>query len=393
VNQLEGTHSAASQLAATVVAPRPLLVRAFWRWLTIAAVSSVLLVLYLRHPYYARPEFDTWRALYQTFFAAWIVLGLPYVAATLWRFPRLPEAMSDGALHWMIILRSLSRQNRIVNVWLHKRLRTTVLSVVIKVFFAPLILSFFTLHVGSLMRTMAAENHVALLGSARAPWSLTAVWHYIRQVSELLPERAHLARIMHPSAWTRDGASWACGLCYEGVLAVDCCWAVAGYCLESRWLNNKTKSVDATALGWAAALFCYPPFNSVLSTFLPLASTGHVVTSQTGLLVCRVLGLAAFTIYAAATVALGLKFSNLTNRGIVARGPYRFVRHPAYLSKSCGWWLEYLPTLTPTTAFFLLGVNGVYVLRAWTEERHLSSDPAYGAYKQTVRWLLVPYVY
>jgi hypothetical protein len=32
----------------------------------------------------------------------------------------------------------------------------------------------------------------------------------------------------------------------------------------------------------------------------------------------------------------------------------------------------------------LLAVNGIYVLRAWTEERHLSRDPEYVAY---ARWI------
>ena len=100
-----------------------------------------------------------------------------------------------------------------------------------------------------------------------------------------------------------------------------------------------------------------------------------------------------FVIYASATVAFGFKFSNLTNRGIISRGPYRVVRHPAYLTKCSAWWLEHLPTMTLTKAFFLSCLCGVYALRAWTEERHLSKDPEYVAYKAKTPWVLFPGIY
>jgi protein-S-isoprenylcysteine O-methyltransferase Ste14 len=45
-------------------------------------------------------------------------------------------------------------------------------------------------------------------------------------------------------------------------------------------------------------------------------------------------------IYAWATVAFGLRFSNLTYRGVLTNGPYAFTRHPAYLSKNAFWWMS-----------------------------------------------------
>jgi protein-S-isoprenylcysteine O-methyltransferase Ste14 len=146
-------------------------------------------------------------------------------------------------------------------------------------------------------------------------------------------------------------------------------------------------------LGWAAALSCYPPYNNVLGTYLPLDNGPAVITGENALLALRVATVLLFSIYAAATVAFGFKFSNLTNRGIISRGPYRLVRHPAYLTKCTAWWLEHLPTITLTKAFFLTLLCGVYALRAWTEERHLSMDPDYLAYKKKVPWILFPGVY
>ena len=94
-------------------------------------------------------------------------------------------------------------------------------------------------------------------------------------------------------------------------------------------------------------------------------------------------------IYAWATVAFGLRFSNLTYRGVLTNGPYAWTRHPAYLSKNLFWWCATLPFLAASgltsdavrnTAILAL-VSAVYFWRAKTEERHLSGeDEKYVAY-------------
>jgi steroid 5-alpha reductase family enzyme len=93
-------------------------------------------------------------------------------------------------------------------------------------------------------------------------------------------------------------------------------------------------------------------------------------------------------IYAWATVAFGLRFSNLTDRGTLTHGPYAWTKHPAYVSKNLFWWLETLPFLVVTgssvdairNTVILAMVSAVYFWRAKTEERHMSNDPAYVAY-------------
>jgi protein-S-isoprenylcysteine O-methyltransferase Ste14 len=113
--------------------------------------------------------------------------------------------------------------------------------------------------------------------------------------------------------------------------------------------------------------------------------------------------LGAYAVYVTATLSLGLRFSNLTNRGIVATGPYRFVRHPAYAAKNLAWWAGMLPWLVATagqrdaadTAWLLIGMvamTSMYLWRASTEERHLGADPAYAAYRGRVRWRFIPHV-
>jgi steroid 5-alpha reductase family enzyme len=96
-------------------------------------------------------------------------------------------------------------------------------------------------------------------------------------------------------------------------------------------------------------------------------------------------------IYALATVAFGLRFSNLTHRGIITDGPYRLSKHPAYLTKNLSWWLISVPfalndgwASAVRHSILLLLLNVVYFLRARTEERHLSRDPAYVAYAEWI---------
>jgi protein-S-isoprenylcysteine O-methyltransferase Ste14 len=88
-----------------------------------------------------------------------------------------------------------------------------------------------------------------------------------------------------------------------------------------------------------------------------------------------------------ANVTFGLRFSNLTHRGILTNGPFRFTKHPSYVSKNLAWWLISLPFLSaqgwqealPNCAA-LLFVNAIYYARAKVEERHLMEDPVYVAY-------------
>jgi protein-S-isoprenylcysteine O-methyltransferase Ste14 len=377
--------------------PPTLWQRATYRWTAITAVMAALLVIYTQHPYYLGQQFAPWRPLYTGAFVVWLAVGLFYVRATLEKFKGTRYAMRDGGLHLLILGRALT-QRRLWRTIKNRRLKTTVLGIAVKSFFTPLMTGFLSGHSNSIADAWMRHKHLPPLKFTmpKGPaWEQAAAWWTQLKVRlpDFVPSGGDFTGLLSPSTWTRADMNWGLGFAYDIVFFVDCGWALMGYASESRWLGNKTRSVEPTAFGWLVCLACYPPYNNVLGTYLPLENGVHRITSENILLALRFATVLLFAIYATATVAFGFKFSNLTNRGITSRGPYRFVRHPAYLCKCTAWWLEHLPTITLQKAFFLTLLCGVYALRAWTEERHLSRDPDYRAYKRKVPWILIPGVY
>jgi protein-S-isoprenylcysteine O-methyltransferase Ste14 len=92
-------------------------------------------------------------------------------------------------------------------------------------------------------------------------------------------------------------------------------------------------------------------------------------------------------VYAWSTVELGTRFSNLTYRGTVATGPYRLMKHPAYVSKVVSYWLIAVPFVPLYGWLFaaqqcvvLLLSCSIYYLRGKYEEKHLSQYAEYRAY-------------
>jgi protein-S-isoprenylcysteine O-methyltransferase Ste14 len=199
-----------------------------------------------------------------------------------------------------------------------------------------------------------------------------------------------IARTLGAYAFTRYDA-W-----YHLAFAIDLLFCVVGYTATVRLFDSHMRSVEPTLLGWLVALICYQPFYGLIgSAYLQyegtvnytvwLAGSPHLRDAWGSLII--VLSLA----YALATVAFGLRFSNLTHRGIITDGPYRFSKHPAYLTKNLSWWLISVPfalnggwVSAVRQCLLLLLLNAVYYLRARTEERHLSRDPVYVAYAEWI---------
>jgi protein-S-isoprenylcysteine O-methyltransferase Ste14 len=173
---------------------------------------------------------------------------------------------------------------------------------------------------------------------------------------------------------------------------IDLLYCVVGYALSLRIIDTHLRTAEPTMFGWAVALFCYQPFFSLFERSYVAYGTGYEFDAWlyphfTIRWIWAGAILLLVGIYGSATIIFGLRFSNLTHRGILTNGPYRFTKHPAYISKNLSWWLVscvFVPRLGAAETFrhcLLLGcVNMIYFLRAKTEERHLSRDPTYVAY-------------
>lgn len=173
---------------------------------------------------------------------------------------------------------------------------------------------------------------------------------------------------------------------------LDVAFAFIGYVLTMRLFDSHIRSSNPLLLGWGVALVCYPPFWTLIGdNYLAYKNSpdwfAWLQPYPTLLMIWGSVLIGLVMIYALATVIFGIRFSNLTHRGIITGGPYRFTKHPAYVAKNLYWWLATVPFIAEAgwqvalaSCLMLLGVNVIYFLRARTEERHLASDPAYVAY-------------
>ncbi len=179
---------------------------------------------------------------------------------------------------------------------------------------------------------------------------------------------------------------------YDFIFFIDLVFTTVGYALCFRPLDTHIRTAEPTMLGWAVALFCYEPFYSGLmerqyTKYGGNSFEGWLAPYPTFRWVWAGLILALITIYVLATITFGVRFSNLTHRGILTNGPYRYTKHPAYVSKNMSWWMASVPFVISDDfphalkrCLLLCVMNFMYFMRAKTEERHLSRDPTYVAY-------------
>lgn len=183
---------------------------------------------------------------------------------------------------------------------------------------------------------------------------------------------------------------------YEFVFFIDVGLAAMGYLMALRVADTHLRSAEPTFLGWVVAVICYEPFVSLVGRQY-LAYSGDRAWGDWlagnpwlyplwGSAILFLVG-----IYLWSTIMFGARFSNLTHRGIITSGPYRWTRHPAYLAKNLSWWLISVPFISQGSfadalrcTLLLLGLNAIYLLRAKTEERHLSRDPVYRQYSRYI---------
>lgn len=193
-----------------------------------------------------------------------------------------------------------------------------------------------------------------------------------------------------------DIANWLLFAVIAGYV-IDLSFALAGYVFASNNLVPSIRDTNTSMLGWAVCLLCYPPLSHYWSAALSVArleirwpeltaaSPDFIVTvGAVGMLM-------AMAIYIPATVVFGLRFSNLTNRGVVTTGPYRWFKHPAYMAHIVNAWIIviiFLPASGMTLKWELVMVPVAYTIlysmRMKTEEMHMRQDPEYVRYEEWI---------
>jgi protein-S-isoprenylcysteine O-methyltransferase Ste14 len=103
---------------------------------------------------------------------------------------------------------------------------------------------------------------------------------------------------------------------------------------------------------------------------------------------------AGLVLVIAAKLTLGRSFGLVpANRGVVANGPYTFVRHPVY----SGYVISHLAFLaahpTVTNIGLIVAADSALIFRALLEERTLSGDERYQSYCARVGWHLMPGIF
>lgn len=169
-----------------------------------------------------------------------------------------------------------------------------------------------------------------------------------------------------------------------------------GYCVESEFLNNRIKSVDDNLFSWIVTLICYWPLYPLVFYVIPMGAQDIAFYKNVEITtVVRIFIMLTISIKVWSVLTLGSRSSNLTNRGIVTYGPYKWVRHPHYLTKLIVMWIGVVPSMIQN--YWLIGGmifwTTIYVLRALTEEQHLKRDTDYSNYMKKVKWRFIPGIY
>jgi hypothetical protein len=207
--------------------------RATYRWTAITSVMAALLILYTYHPYYKNAQFTPFKSLYTPAFILWLCVGVFYVKATLEKFSDRRYTMRDSGLHLLILARAW-QSRRFWRVAKNRRVKTTLLGIIVKAFFTPLMAGFVTGHLNTISRVWLQHKHLppmdlkipagtGLLTSIQLWWT-----HIGTRLPELIPTGHDFASLVHPWTWSNADWSWGLDLTYNIVFAVDCGFALVG---------------------------------------------------------------------------------------------------------------------------------------------------------------------
>lgn len=180
--------------------------------------------------------------------------------------------------------------------------------------------------------------------------------------------------ILHFQDWAETGRMTGLGIVAQETLVV-------ALFIVRRRANYTTRNPIAwiaTGIGAFGAL-ALRPSTADMGTYATIGATIQLIAAAG---------------YVGSLGFLGRSFGVVpAHRGIRTSGPYRWVRHPVYACyfvANLGYLIEN-PTLWNAAVILVQGA--FQVVRIVHEEGVLSSDPEYVAYRERVRWRLLPGLY
>ena len=326
------------------------------RALTIGLAASLGYAIAVYHPFFRSSVMSRAKIIWDCLIVAYWVLPFPFYLLIFDLKPRKRFDTGSKPLQMLALLRRIAakRKKPEVRVFGSFHARLSMLSLLVKIYYLPI------------MTTFLVDHYMFF-----ANWFSKSV-----SIADL------------------TAGDWLTGIGYrllfQSIFVLDTAIFSFGYAVELPALRSRIRSVEPTLLGWAVTLSCYPPLNVATDIVLGRAYSKTVLSFWLAA-GSNVIIISCFLVYVWASVALLFKASNLTHRGIVVHGPYRYIRHPAYAAKNLAWWFEWLPSLTnPANLVSMIGWNAIYILRAITEERHLGKDPVYREYCRKVKYRFIP---
>ena len=175
-----------------------------------------------------------------------------------------------------------------------------------------------------------------------------------------------------------------------------------GYLFASRLIGTEVKKVDRTWFGWAINFSCYPPLNAAVFgawvSYRPTLEMRELYgdlpawayhTLDNAFLLYLVGALIIFFafIHLWGEAMMGIRSANISSRGIITTGLFRWTKHPIYVAKCFQWGFIFFPVLNALgflnalqSGILFLLVCAIYAGRALSEERLLATDENYVKY-------------
>jgi protein-S-isoprenylcysteine O-methyltransferase Ste14 len=318
----------------------PSLKRFSIKYLGLLGTIAVISFLYWLFPEYEGSFYHYFKDWIKLILPAWLLLAIPYF---YWVDSKMQNP-SDGYMQMGLLITCQFSKLDVPSLTQH------LLSWLIKAYFLPLMFTYMCINIHDFLNTNYSFD-------------------YFHHIYDFL---------------------------YFFIFFIDVSFCSMGYLFSMRIFDNHIRSSDSTTTGWIVALFCYEPFwsffqRNYLSYYNDISWGEWLSDEPIMYIIWGSLILICLFVYVWSTVMFGSRFSNLTHRGIITSGPYRFSKHPAYISKNISWWLISIPFMADKPwdinlkhCLMLLALNFIYFLRAKTEERHLSWDLEYQKYSQWV---------